>query len=152
MELAKSVVWEALRLDPPVENLWGHAREDLIIESHDTAYKVKKGEMLVGYQPVAMRDEKIFRNAEEFIPDRFVSDEGKKLLEHVYWSNGPGTDEPVPNNKQCAGKNMVLLVGRLFIAHIFLRYDTFSAKFDGLLLGIEPKMVINSVSKASQKY
>lgn len=72
MELTKSVVWEALRLDPLVEGQFGHARTDLVIESHDTAYKVKKGEMICGYQPLAMRDNKVFTNAEEFIPDRFV--------------------------------------------------------------------------------
>ncbi|XP_078175105.1 allene oxide synthase 4-like [Carex rostrata] len=151
MELTKSVVWEALRLDPPVENQFGHARTDLVIESHDTAFKVKKGEMICGYQPLAMRDERVFKNAEEFIADRFVGDEGKKLLEYVYWSNGPETVAPTVGNKQCPGKDMVVLVGRLFVANLFLRYDTFSAVHDGMLLGLEPKIVIKSVNKASDK-
>ncbi|XP_078166361.1 allene oxide synthase 2-like [Carex rostrata] len=149
MELTKSVVWEALRLDPPVENQFGHARTDLVIESHDTAFKVKKGEMICGYQPLAMRDEKVFRNAEEFVADRFVGNHGKKLLEYVYWSNGPETVTPAVGNKQCPGKDMVILVGRLFVADLFLRYDTFSAVHDGMLLGLEPKMVIKSVKKSS---
>ncbi|KAJ4764580.1 Allene oxide synthase [Rhynchospora pubera] len=150
MELTKSVVWEALRLDPPVENQFGHARTDLIIESHDTAFRVKKGEMICGYQPLAMRDEKVFTNAEEFVPDRFVG-EGKKLLEYVYWSNGPETVVPTMGNKQCPGKDMVILVGRLFVAHIFLRYDTFSAVHDGMVLGLDPRMVFKSVEKASDQ-
>lgn len=148
MELTKSVVWEALRMDPPVENQFGHARTDLIIESHDAAFKVKKGELIIGYQPLAMRDEKVFTNANEFIPDRFVGN-GKKLLEYVYWSNGPETVSPAVGDKQCPGKDMVILVGRLFVANLFLRYDTFSAVHDGMLLGLEPKMVIKSVQKAS---
>jgi hydroperoxide dehydratase len=148
MELTKSVVWEALRMDPPVENQFGHARTDLIIESHDAAYKVKKGEMILGYQPLAMRDEKVFRNANEFVPDRFVGD-GKKLLEYVYWSNGPETVAPAVGSKQCPGKDMVILVGRLFVVDLFLRYDTFSAVHDGMLLGLEPKIIFKSVKKAS---
>ncbi|KAJ1699429.1 hypothetical protein LUZ63_007941 [Rhynchospora breviuscula] len=150
MELTKSLVSEALRLDPPVENQFGRARTDIIIESHDTAFRVKKGEIICGYQPLAMRDEKVFTNAEEFIPDRFVG-EGKKLLEYVYWSNGPETVAPTTGDKQCSGKDMVLLVGRLFVAHIFLRYDTFSAVHDGMLLGLEPRMVFKSVKKASDQ-
>ncbi|KAJ3705571.1 hypothetical protein LUZ61_009276 [Rhynchospora tenuis] len=150
MELTKSVVLEALRLDPPVENQFGRARTDLIIESHDTAFRVKKGELICGYQPLAMRDEKVFTNAEEFIPDRFVG-EGKKLLEYVYWSNGPETAAPTIGDKQCPAKDMVILVGRLFVAHLFLRYDTFSAVHEGMLLGLEPRMVFKSVKKASDQ-
>ncbi|XP_078174937.1 allene oxide synthase 3-like [Carex rostrata] len=149
MELTKSVVWEALRLNPPVENQFALARTDIIIENHDTAFEVKKGEMICGHQPLAMRDEKVFTNAEEFVADRFVGDQGKKLLEYVYWSNGPETVAPAVGNKQCAGKDMVLLVGRLFIVDLFLRYDTFSAVQDGMLLGLEPRIVIKSVKKAS---
>ncbi|KAJ4818138.1 Allene oxide synthase [Rhynchospora pubera] len=151
MELTKSVVWEALRLDPPVESQFGHARTDLIIESHDTAFRVKKGEMICGYQPMAMRDEKIFKNAEEFVANRFVGDQEKKLLEYVYWSNGPETVSSTVGSKQCPGKDMVILVGRLFVAHLFLRYDTFSAVHDGMLLGLEPRMVFKSVKKASDQ-
>jgi hydroperoxide dehydratase len=149
MELTKSVVWEALRLDPPVDNQYGTARTDLVIESHDATFKVKKGEIICGYQPLAMRDEKVFANAEEFVPDRFVGDQGKRLLEYVYWSNGPESGMSAVDNKQCPGKDLVILAGRFFVAELFLRYDTFSAMHDGLLLGIEPKIVFKSVSKAS---
>ncbi|KAF0912983.1 hypothetical protein E2562_019787 [Oryza meyeriana var. granulata] len=57
MPLVKSVVWEVLRMNPPVEFQYGHARRDIIIESHDAAYEVRKGEMVFGYQPLATRDE-----------------------------------------------------------------------------------------------
>ncbi|KAJ3691989.1 hypothetical protein LUZ60_012339 [Juncus effusus] len=148
MDLVKSVVYEVLRLNPPAEYQYGHAREDLIIESHDTAFKVKKGEMLFGYQPIATRDERIFSNAEKFVPDRFVG-EGAKLLKYVYWSNGMETAQPAVSNKQCAGKDMVLLVGRIFIAELFLRYDTFAADIG--VLPLEPKITFKSFTKASSK-
>lgn len=48
MNLVKSVVWECLRMDPPVPYQYGRARKDLVVESHDAAYKVKKGEMIFG--------------------------------------------------------------------------------------------------------
>jgi hydroperoxide dehydratase len=131
MELTKSVVWEAMRLDPPVKYQYGHAKKDLEIESHDGAvYAVKKGQMLMGYQPCATRDPRVFGpTAAEFVGDRFVGEEGRQLLKYVYWSNGRETEEPSVSNKQCPGKNFVMLVGRLFVVELFLRYDTFSVQF-----------------------
>ncbi|XP_072998936.1 allene oxide synthase 4-like [Typha latifolia] len=147
MDLVKSVVWESLRMDPPVEYQYGRARSDLVIESHDVAFRVKKGEMIFGYQPFATRDERVFVNGQEFVADRFVGKEGKKLLRYVVWSNGAETDEPSVTNKQCPGKDMVVTVGRLLVAEIFLRYDTFTA--DVGVLPLEPKITITSVNKAT---
>ncbi|KAL5207907.1 hypothetical protein ABZP36_032342 [Zizania latifolia] len=112
MPLVKSVVWEALRMNPPVEFQYGRARRDIVVESHDAAYEVRKGEMVFGYQPLATRDERVFERGGEFIPDRFVgADDGSRLLEHVVWSNGPETRSPAEGNKQCPGKDMVVAVG-----------------------------------------
>ncbi|KAJ1691167.1 hypothetical protein LUZ63_015322 [Rhynchospora breviuscula] len=144
MHLTKSVVYEALRLNPPVEYQYGRARSDLVIESHDAAYKVKKGEMIFGYQPIATRDEKVFTNGEKFVAERFVG-EGEKLLQYVYWSNGRETDEPGVTNKQCPGKDIVVLVGRLFVIELFLRFDTFTGEIGELPL--EPKVTFKSLHK-----
>ncbi|KAJ3692018.1 hypothetical protein LUZ60_012368 [Juncus effusus] len=146
MHLVKSFVSEVLRLNPPLEYQYGRARTDLIIESHDRAYKVKKGEMLFGFLPIAGRDEKVFTNGEEFIPNRFVGEEGQKLLKYVYWSNGMENAEPGANDKQCAGKDVALLLGRTFVAELFLRYDTFIADVGALP---ESKIMFKSVMKAS---
>ncbi|KAJ3691991.1 hypothetical protein LUZ60_012341 [Juncus effusus] len=147
MPLVKSFVSECLRLNPPAEYQYGRARTDLIIESHDAAYKVKKGELLAGYQTIATRDEKVFPNADECIPDRFVGEEGQKLLKYVYWSNNAETAEPTASDKQCPGKNTGLLLGRAFVAEFFLRYDTFTADIGEVPL--EPKITFKSFTRAS---
>ncbi|XP_072991366.1 allene oxide synthase 2-like [Typha latifolia] len=147
MELTNSVVYEALRLDPPVKFQYGHAKKDLIIGSHDASYIVKKGEMLFGYQPCATKDPMVFSNADKFVGDRFLGDEGKKLLKYVVWSNGPETETPTVNNKQCPGKDFVVLVGRLLVAEFFLRYDTFTGEVGKELLGA--KVTVTSLTKAS---
>lgn len=123
MTLTKSVVYEALRIEPPVPFQYGKAKEDIVIQSHDAAFEIKRGEMICGYQPFATNDPKIFENPEEFVGHRFVG-EGEKLLKYVYWSNGRETDDPTVENKQCAGKDLVLLVSRLMLVEFFLRYDT----------------------------
>uniref|UniRef100_A0A1D1Y7H3 Allene oxide synthase, chloroplastic n=1 Tax=Anthurium amnicola TaxID=1678845 RepID=A0A1D1Y7H3_9ARAE len=137
MELTKSVVYEALRMDPPVKYQYGVAKRDLVIESHDAAYEVKAGETIFGYQPFATRDERVFENAGEFVPDRFVGEAGRKLLRYVVWSNGPETESSTVGNKQCPGKDFVVLVGRLMVAELFLRYDTFTAEVGTVSLGVQ---------------
>ncbi|TVU25732.1 hypothetical protein EJB05_28237, partial [Eragrostis curvula] len=148
MELAKSVVWESLRLDPPVKFQYGHAKTDLLVESHDGVFQVKQGEMLFGYQPCATKDARVFGpTAREFVGDRFVGEEGRKLLKYVYWSNGRETEDPSLDNKQCPGKNFVVQVARLFLVELFLRYDTFSAEVGTELLGAE--VVFTAVTRAT---
>lgn len=143
MPLLKSVVYEAFRIEPPVPFQYGKAKRDLVIESHDAAFEVRRGEMLFGYQPFATRDPRIFDRAEEFVGDRFLGD-GERLLRHVLWSNGPETETPTPDNKQCAGKNVVVLVARLLVVELFLRYDSFDVETKASTLG-------NSISLTSLK-
>uniref|UniRef100_A0A0D6R0T5 Allene oxide synthase n=1 Tax=Araucaria cunninghamii TaxID=56994 RepID=A0A0D6R0T5_ARACU len=125
MALVRSAVYEVLRMDPPVPLQYGRAKCDFLVESHDARYAVKEGELLGGYQPLATKDPKVFDNAEEFNPRRFLG-EGEELLQYVLWSNGRETEETMVDNKQCAGKDVVVMVARLLVAHLFLRYDSFA--------------------------
>lgn len=147
MPLMKSVVYESLRIEPPVALQYGKAKKDLVIESHDAAFRVKEGEMLFGYQPFATKDPKIFERAEEFVADRFVGEEGEKLLKHVLWSNGPESESPTVGNKQCAGKDFVVLVARLLVVELFLRYDSIEIEVDSSPLGAA--LTVTSLKKAS---
>ncbi|CAM0946107.1 unnamed protein product [Alopecurus aequalis] len=148
MPLVKSVVWEALRMNPPVEFQYGRARQDLVVESHDAAYRVSKGEMLFGYQPMATRDERVFKDASEFVPDRFVDGgEQGRLLGNVVWSNGAEDGKAAEGNKQCPGKDMVVAVGRLMVAQLFRRYDTFAANVEELPL--EPVVTFTALTRAA---
>ncbi|KAH7434071.1 hypothetical protein KP509_07G099700 [Ceratopteris richardii] len=125
MKLVKSTVYEVLRMDPPVPFQYGRAKEDLIVESHDASYRIRKGELLGGYQKIAMRDPKAFQFPDTFMPRRFMGPDAERLLQNVTWSNGPETEDPTLNNKQCAGKDFVNMLARMFIAELYLRYDFF---------------------------
>lgn len=146
MPLTKSVVYEAFRIEPPVPLQYGKAKRDLVIENHENAFSVKKGEMLFGFQPFATKDPKIFENAEEFVADRFVG-EGEKLLKYVFWSNGPETEESNVGNKQCAGKDLVVLFSRLLVVEFFLRYDSFDVQVGSSALG--SSITFTSLKKAT---
>ncbi|GAB2285254.1 hypothetical protein Dimus_019708 [Dionaea muscipula] len=131
MPLVQSYVYETLRLNPPVPIQYGRARKDFLLSSHDSAFDVKKGELLCGYQPLVMRDPKVFDDPETFVPDRFVGEKGQELLNHLYWSNGPQTGSPSPSNKQCPAKDFVAPTACLFVADLFQRYDFITCNSTG---------------------
>ncbi|KAF3639576.1 Allene oxide synthase 4 [Capsicum annuum] len=147
MPLMKSVVYESLRIEPPVASQYGRAKKHIVIESHDALFEIKEGELLYGFQPFATKDPKIFDRAEEFVPDRFIGDSEVKLLKHVLWSNGPETENPSANNKQCAGKDFVVLVSRLLLVELFLRYDSFEIEVGQSPLGAA--ITLTSLKRAS---
>ncbi|KAF3788596.1 Allene oxide synthase [Nymphaea thermarum] len=115
MPMLKSVVDKALRIQPPVPRQYARARNDFIIESHEARFLVKKGEL----QPFAMKDPKLFDRPTEFLPDRFVGEEGEKLIGRVWWSNGP--EEPNPDRPTnflpdlFVGEEGDKLIGRLVV-------------------------------------
>ena len=146
MSLTKSVVYEALRIEPPVPFQYGKAKEDLVVHSHDAAFEIRKGEMIFGYQPFATKDPKIFEDSEKFVGHRFVG-EGEKLLKYVYWSNGRENDNSTVDNKQCPGKDLVVLLSRVMLVELFLRYDTFTIEAGTLLLA--SSATFTSLTKAT---
>ncbi|KAL5790836.1 hypothetical protein ACOSQ2_005724 [Xanthoceras sorbifolium] len=147
MVLTKSVVYEALRIEPPVPFQYGKAKADMVVQSHDAAFEIKKGDMIFGYQPFATKDPRVFDSPEDFVGHRFVGEQGEKLLKYVYWSNGRETDDPTAENKQCPGKDLVVLLSRLMLVELFLRYDTFTVEARRVLLG--SSATIKSLTKAT---
>uniref|UniRef100_A0A0C9QMP3 TSA: Wollemia nobilis Ref_Wollemi_Transcript_21860_2209 transcribed RNA sequence n=1 Tax=Wollemia nobilis TaxID=56998 RepID=A0A0C9QMP3_9CONI len=135
MPLVKSTVYEVMRLEPPVPFQYGRSKEDFQLESHDEVYNVKKGELLGGYQPFATRDPRVFEAPEEFVPRRFMGEQGQQLLQYVLWSNGPETESPTAHNKQCAGKDFVVMMASLLLAEFFLQYDSFDMELSAGALG-----------------
>ncbi|KAJ9152903.1 hypothetical protein P3X46_026411 [Hevea brasiliensis] len=148
MILTKSVVYESLRIEPPVPFQYGKAKEDMVVHSHDASYEIKKGEMIFGCQPFATNDPKVFHNPREFVGHRFVGEEAEKLLKYVYWSNDRETKDPTVEDKQCPGKDLVVLLARVILVELFLRYDTLRVETKKGI-GLESSVTITSLTKAT---
>lgn len=146
MPLMKSAVYECLRIEPPLPLQYGRAKKDIVVESHDSAFEVKMGELMVGYQPLATKDPRIFERPDEFVAGRFIGG-GKRLLRHVLWSNGPEDASPNLGNKQCAGKDFVVVVARLLLVELFLRYDSFDMEMAAAPTGVS--LMVTSLKRAT---
>ncbi|EFJ25872.1 hypothetical protein SELMODRAFT_98717 [Selaginella moellendorffii] len=131
MPLLKSTVLEVFRFDPPVLYQYGRPREDMVVESHDAKFVIKKGQLLGGSQALVCRDPKVFEEPDQLIPDRFVGKE--ELQANVFWSNGRNTKSPTADDKQCAGKNFVETIARFYLVQLFARYKTFELSEDSTL-------------------
>ncbi|KAJ4976361.1 hypothetical protein NE237_001467 [Protea cynaroides] len=137
MELVHSFVYETLRYGPPVQCQYARARKDFLLTSYDASYEIKKGELLCGYQVLAMRDPKVFDDPESFKADRFTGEKGRELLKYLYWSNGPQTGSTSASNKQCAGKDVVVPTACLFVADLLMRYDSFRCSSSLNIIAVE---------------
>jgi hydroperoxide dehydratase len=126
MPLVESTVYEVMRFKPAVPYQYARAKEDFILESHDAAYRIKKGELLGGVAPFVLRDPAIFKDPATFNPRRFMGKEGKELLHYHIWSNGRQNEDSSVNSKQCAAKDLVPFIGRLLLAELLIKYDSFS--------------------------
>lgn len=146
MPLLKSVVYEGFRFRPPVPYQYAQAKTDFVLENHFNSFQVKKGEMLYGFQPYAMHDGRVFENPDKYEPRRFMGPEGEKLISHVFWSNGRETDQPTLQNKQCAGKDLVVTMSRAYVAEMFLRYKDFTLDVQGS--GVQTSLHFSSLTKA----
>ncbi|KAL8027731.1 hypothetical protein ABFX02_14G114800 [Erythranthe guttata] len=147
MSLTKSVAWEVMRIEPPVAYQFGRAKHDITVASHTAAFVIKRGEMICGYQPFATKDPEIFESPEDFVADRFVGEEGEKLIKYVLWSNGREDEDPTAANKQCPAKDMVVLLARMMVVEFFLKYDTFTVESGTLLLGTS--VTVKSLTNAT---
>ncbi|XP_031481027.1 allene oxide synthase, chloroplastic-like [Nymphaea colorata] len=147
LPLLNSAIYEVLRIEPPLPLQYGRAKRDLVLESHRARYKVRAGEMLCGYQPLATRDPLVFENSDSYVANRFVGEEGERLLKYVVWSNGQETAEPTERNKQCPGKDLVMLVARIMVAELFLRYDSLEVEATDEYMG--DSVTITSLRPAS---
>ncbi|CAI0550850.1 unnamed protein product [Linum tenue] len=120
----RSLVYETLRFNPRVPLQYARARKDFRLSSHEASFDIKKGELLCGYQVLVARDPVVFDDPESFKPDRFVGEKGTELLKYLIWSNGPETGTPTESNKQCMGKEYVVLTASVIVAYLLRRYDS----------------------------
>ncbi|MBA3439509.1 MAG: cytochrome P450 [Pyrinomonadaceae bacterium] len=105
------VIKEAMRLYPPG---WGIGREALK-DCEIGGYRVPAGAQVFMFQWVVHRDERFFERANEFQPERWISDSTKRLPRFAYFPFGGGP-------RGCIGNAFAMMEAALLLATIAQRF------------------------------
>lgn len=107
----QNIIWETLRLYPPLYVISREAKEDIEIGG----YHFKKGDMFLLSQYVMHRNAKYFDNPDAFIPERFENGYIKTLPAFAYFPFGGGP-------RVCIGNHFAIMEAVLVLACIAQRY------------------------------
>jgi cytochrome P450 len=121
----RNVFRESLRLYPPA---WTFAREPM--EDMDIqGYHFPKGAVLWTITYLLHHDERYFRDAEAFIPERWDEEAAKQAPRYAYFPFGGG-------NRMCIGEGFAWMEGVLVLASVASRFDL--KLREGFSTGINP--------------
>ncbi|KAK8320376.1 hypothetical protein V6Z11_A12G033300 [Gossypium hirsutum] len=135
MFLTKLLVYEYLRINPPVPFQYSEVKVDFVVQSHDATFEIMKGKMLFGFNHLQIK-----------IP-RFVREDREKLLKYVYWSNERETEDSTTENKACARKDSVVLLCRVLMVELFLHFETFEVEAGTFMFA--PSVMFKTLTKTS---
>ena len=104
---------ETLRLFPPVMRLEREVNQNFKLG--DSEIKLFKGQLVEIPVYAIHHSEKFYKNADQFIPERFLKENRDQIIPYTYMPFGTG-----PRN--CIGMRFALMEVKLAIAHILVRY------------------------------
>ncbi|XP_074594313.1 cytochrome P450 4c3-like [Brevipalpus obovatus] len=112
MKYLDACVKESLRLFPPVPMISKRLGSELNV----LGYQIPPGTRIIISIFHKHRDPEIFRNPDEFRPNRFMADNGDKILPftHYPFSAGP---------RNCIGQKFALLEIKIFIILLLKRFE-----------------------------
>jgi len=117
MALLHNSMKEALRLRPPLILLIRKAMKDLAVKAGGKKYTVPKGDMVLVSPTVGMRVPEVFKNPDEFDPDRFgPGREEDKSSPYGYLGFGGGMHS-------CMGQNFAFVQVKTILSVLFREYD-----------------------------
>jgi cytochrome P450 len=111
LAFAERVVWEAMRLYPPV---YGFGRE-AVQDTEVMGYRIPKGWSVVMSQWVVHRDPRFFPDPERFDPDRWAGGLAQRLPRYAYFPFGGGP-------RQCIGNAFAQMEAVLVLATVARAY------------------------------
>lgn len=113
-----AIIWETLRLSPPVIRVERVASEDYVLHDDKRGIRIRvpKGAHITAPIYAIQRDEKFFPDANMFKPERFLGDDDKKGYQSftlLPFGGGP---------RLCIGMRFALIEAKLALANIVLKY------------------------------
>jgi cytochrome P450 len=121
LTFTESVIKESMRLYPPA---WSVARQ-VIKDFELGGYRIPAGSNLVMSQWLMHRDPRFFSDPEKFNPDRWSSEECKRLPKFAYFPFGGGA-------RQCIGASFAMMEAVLLLATIAARFQVLQVTADSV--------------------
>lgn len=137
LQKTEGAVKEALRIHPPLFILLRAALQDCEI----LGYRVKKGNWVAVSPMVAHRDDRVFKDALQYDPDRYGPgrEEDKRPFAYIAFGGG---------RHKCMGNAFAILQIKTILAVLLNRYDfeltgdSIETDFQGLVLGPKPPITV----------
>ncbi|WP_257009370.1 cytochrome P450 [Bacillus sp. 7884-1] len=111
LKYTQSTILETLRIYPPAWIIAREAAEDTDL----MGYKINKGEHIFISQYVTHRDEKYYKDAHVFKPNRFENGRPIDVHEYAYFPFGGGS-------RICIGNHFALMEATMILVTILQKY------------------------------
>ena len=131
LRYTEKIVKESMRLRPPAWAVGRRAIKDCTIGE----LKVKKGTAVLISQWLMHHDQRYFKNAQEFDPDRWTSEFTEKLPKFAYFPFGGGP-------RICIGNGFAMMESVLLIAMMMQKYHL--SPLDGHAIDLLPAVTLRS--------
>jgi sterol 14-demethylase len=116
MEYLQNAIKESLRLHPPLILLMRMAMKDIETTLEGKTFTIPKGDIVVTSPAVSGRIETIFRNPDEFQPERFGTERNEQKTPYAYLGFGAGLHA-------CMGQQFGLLQVKTILSILFRNFD-----------------------------
>jgi len=139
LEYLNAVLYEVERMSPVGPIIPRAASRDTELGG----FSVARGSSVFVHTGLVHRDPTVWENPDQFDPDRFMGETGRKRLQQVYWF-GLGA-------RKCAGQNLGLLSVKLGLVQLFSKYRVIASSPEDKLTG-KLKMSFDVDPKCSRVY
>jgi sterol 14-demethylase len=116
MEYLQNAVKESLRLHPPLILLMRMAMKDIETTSEGKTFTIPKGDIVVTSPAVASRIDTVFKDPNEFQPERFGPERNEQREPYAYLGFGAGLHA-------CMGQQFGLLQVKTILSILFRNFD-----------------------------
>lgn len=124
MEYLQNCVKESLRMHPPLIMLMRMAMKDVKTTLNGKTYTIPKGDIVITSPAVASRLDSVFKNPNEFEPERFGAERNEQKTPFAYLGFGGGMH-------QCMGQQFGLLQVKTIVSVLLRNYkiETLTSEF-----------------------
>eukprot|EP00903_Cladosiphon_okamuranus_P022107 g20329.t1 len=116
MELLHNVMREALRKNTMITQLMRKAKKDVTVTSKGRSFTIPKGRRVGSSPYLAMRLPEVFKNPDEFDPDRFGPERQEHKQPYAYLAFGAGLH-------QCIGQQVAYAQVKTMISVLLREYN-----------------------------